>query len=156
MLELGCRDPVEQVEVVKANDPHRQRIADLFTTWDHCHGNAPIRAANLAEPVRQIIDPQGRGRQFVVAALLKLANTRAAGFVLMRQEAVGEWGAATYSLCRTKAATADASGHRDHRGHRNDPVPMPPMTPMPEGRTALEQMLEGDADYVSVGWRDRI
>jgi hypothetical protein len=71
-------------------------------TWDRCHGNAPTRAANLAEPVRQIIDPQGRGPQFVVAALLKLANTRAAGFVLTRQEAVGKWGTATYSLGRTR------------------------------------------------------
>ena len=30
LLTLGCRDPVERIEALKANDPRRQRIAELF------------------------------------------------------------------------------------------------------------------------------
>jgi hypothetical protein len=119
LLELGCRDPVEQVEVVKAHDPNRERIAELFTIWNRWHGSAPTRVADLAEAVRYVIDPQGRGRQYVASFLGKLTGTRAAGFVLTRQEAVGEWGAASYSLCRTKSAPQmppGIGGHRDHRG----------------------------------------
>jgi hypothetical protein len=55
----------------------------------------------LAEPVRALVDPQGRGRQYVAARLGQLAGTRAGGFVLTREEAAGKWGAATYSLVRT-------------------------------------------------------
>jgi hypothetical protein len=46
----------------------------------------PIKASNLAEPVKAIGDPQGRGRQYLATFLSGLANTRAAGFVLTRQE----------------------------------------------------------------------
>jgi hypothetical protein len=127
LLTLGCRDPVERIEQVKAQDPHRQRVAELFRAWDHHHGNAPIKAADLAESVRQIIDPQGRGRQFLASRLVRLAGTRAARFVLTRQEPVGVWGAATYSLRRVASEADNGIGHR---GHRDDPAPMPPMPPM--------------------------
>ena len=33
LLVLGCRDPVERIEALKANDPRRQRIAELFQVW---------------------------------------------------------------------------------------------------------------------------
>jgi hypothetical protein len=146
LLTLGCGDPVEQVERVKAHDPHRQRIADLFDCWQRWHGDAAIKAGNLAEPVRQIIDPQGRGRQFVVAFLGNLANTRAAGFVLTRQEAPGEWGVATYSLRRTSAQASDGNGHRGHGDHMDDPAPMPPMDPMPDEAGTTEPSIDDDGD----------
>src|ERR1700730_153679 len=48
-------------------------------------------------------------RQFMAARLVQLAGTCAGGFVLTRQEAVGKWGKATYSLVRTaKAAQTGA------------------------------------------------
>jgi hypothetical protein len=128
LLTLGCHDPVERVELVKAQDPYRQRVAELFQVWDRRHDDTPVKVADLAEPVRQIIDPQGRGRQYVAAYLGKLAGTRAAGFVLTRQEAVGAWGAATYSLQRTSSEADDGIGNRGHRDHR---APMPPTPPMP-------------------------
>jgi hypothetical protein len=53
--------------------------------------------------VRALIDPQGRNRQFVVAAVVSLAGTRAAGFLLTRQDPPGKWGTATYALRRTPA-----------------------------------------------------
>jgi hypothetical protein len=123
LLTLGCRDPVERIKVAKARDPHRQRIAELFDTWNREHGNAAIKAVDIADSVRSIIDPQGRGRQYV-ATYLRLAGTRAAGFVLTRQEAVGTWGAATYSLRKTEAA--GSMRHRDHKA----PMPSMPLCPM--------------------------
>lgn len=176
LLTLGCRDAVEQIAVVKAHDPHRRQIAEVFTVWNRCHGNAPIRAADLAEAVRQVIDPQGRGRQFVTAALDKLSDTRAAGFVLTRQEPVGRWGTATYALFPTSAEGSDGTGHRDHRGHGDDLTPMTPMPPMAPaahfgidlnddaafwyGRKAPRAVVEAasgaKAASAPVGWRERV
>src|SRR5215472_1212075 len=137
LLTLGCRDPVERVEMLKAHDPHRQKIAELFKAWWTHHKDELIRASELAEPVRRLIDPLGRGRQFVATALGRMAGTRAAGFVLVRQEAGGKWGAASYALHQTTTDPASGIGHRGHRGHIvADPIPadpMTPMTPMPDG-----------------------
>jgi hypothetical protein len=135
LVTLGCCDPVEQIEVAKARDPHRQQIRELFRTWYGCHGETPIKASDLAESVQRIIDAQGRGRQYIATRLGNLAGTRADGFVLTRQDAVGAWGAATYSLRRAASETNDDIRHRDHRDHR---APMPPMTPMPDEGDARE------------------
>jgi hypothetical protein len=132
LLTLGCRDPVERVEVLKEHDPYRQNIAELFKTWWKHHDAEPVRASELAEPVRRLIDPLGRGRQYVATALGRMAGTRAAGFVLVRQEAGGKWGAASYALHQTQNDALSGIGHRGHRGHRGtDPLPADPMTPMP-------------------------
>jgi hypothetical protein len=126
LLTLNCRDPVERVELVKAQDPHRQQITELFRTWHVCHRDSPMKAADIAEQVAKIIDPQGRGRQYVVARLATLAGTRSAGFVLTRQEAAGTWGAATYALHQTTFQVEEDKEHRDHRGQS---APMPPTPP---------------------------
>lgn len=63
LLTLGCRDPVEQVRALKANDPRRMSIVEQFTTWWAHHKDQPVTAAKLAEPVVKLIDPQSRGRQ---------------------------------------------------------------------------------------------
>ena len=101
LLALGCCDPVVRIERVKADDPQRGQIIELFETWHAHHGEKPTTAANLAEPVRALLDPQGRSRQFVAARLTRLAGTCAGGFALTRQETVGEWGRSTYALRRT-------------------------------------------------------
>jgi hypothetical protein len=68
----------------------------------------------------------------VATTLGRMAGTCAAGFVLMRQEADGKWGAASYALHQTTTDAASGIGHRGHRGHRvSDPIPADPMTPMP-------------------------
>ena len=54
LLALGCRDPVERVEMVKADDPQRRRIVELFETWAVHHAERPIKAVDLAEPVLSI------------------------------------------------------------------------------------------------------
>jgi hypothetical protein len=137
LLALGCRDPVERIEALKANDPRRQRIADMFRTWWELHGATPIRANQLSDPVKAIADPQGRGRQYIATFLSGLAGTHAAGFVLIRQEPAGKWTAATYTL--TPAASMGRTGHRTDRTDgpngavSKPPVgPMGPMGPMPD------------------------
>ena len=127
LLTLGCADPVERIETLKANDPRRQHLAELFNTWWEHHGATPMKAKDLHEAVQKIIDPQGRGRQFLSNKLTSLAGTRAAGFVLTRQAASGKWGTATYALVQP----GDGIGHRDHRDHRDDgtSAPYAPMNP---------------------------
>ena len=60
-----------------------------------------MKACDLAEAVRALIDPQGRGRQYIATRLTQLAGTCAGGFGLSRQAPAGKWGAATYALQRT-------------------------------------------------------
>ena len=85
---------------MKSDDPHRRQIVELFEAWNLHHGQRPVKAAALAEPVRALLDPHGRGRQHIAARIMQLAGTRAGGYVLTRQEAAGKWGASTYSLLR--------------------------------------------------------
>jgi hypothetical protein len=65
LLALGCRDPVERIDKIKSDDPHRRNIVELFETWNAEHGDEPVKAKALAEPVRGLLDPQRRGRQFM-------------------------------------------------------------------------------------------
>lgn len=102
LLTLGCRDPIEAIAQAKANDPHRARIAEMFLEWWDCHHDLPMKANDLAEAVKDLADPQGRGRQFLAAQLGKLAGTRAGGFVLTKQESAGRWNGATYALKRAE------------------------------------------------------
>jgi hypothetical protein len=81
---------------------------------------------DLHEDVRAVIDPQGRGRQFLTSAIRNMEGTRAAGFMLTCQRAAGKWGTATYSLRKT-TETKFSDGcqeHRDHRGHRAEGQPL--------------------------------
>jgi len=108
LFALGCRDAVERIDGVKADDPQRRRIVELFETWDAHHEERPIKAADLAEPARALVDPQGRGRQHIAARLTQLAGTCAGGFILTRQDPVGKWGASTYALRRTASPVTKA------------------------------------------------
>jgi hypothetical protein len=101
LLSLGVRDPVERINAIKASDPDRRKIAELFDIWLTHHGESPVAAAGLAEPVRKIIDPQGHGRQFVAAELARLANTRLGGSELTQQKPSGKWSRATYAVQRS-------------------------------------------------------
>jgi putative DNA primase/helicase len=134
LLALGCRDPVERIGTIKANDPRRQRIAELFNSWRDCHGSSPMKASQLAVSVKAIVDPQGRGRQFISTSLSRLVGTRAAGSVLTRQEPAGKWTAATFALI--DAASANPLGHRTDRvdglGGGEPTAQASPMGPMPD------------------------
>jgi hypothetical protein len=124
LIALGCRDPIERVESIKAHDPRRQRIVELFEAWWLHHASAPVKVSQLADAVRAIADPQERGRQYLSTFIASLAGTHAAGFVLSRQEAAGKWTAATYALKQT------AAGHRTDRADHKSTGPNSPMGPM--------------------------
>ena len=114
LIALGCQDPVERVSEAKKRDAHRQSVAQLFNVWRKHHRDEPVAASKIHEEVRECVDPQRRGRQYVASVLEKHVGIRIAGFVLTRQETAGRWGAATYALIPTDRAEE----HRDHRGHR--------------------------------------
>jgi hypothetical protein len=100
LLALGCVDPVQRISTLKARDPQRLLVYEIFTTWERCHGNKPVAVSQLDAAVIELIDPQTRGRQFRASAVANLVGTRAGGFVLTKQEPIGKWGHATYALRR--------------------------------------------------------
>lgn len=146
LLALGCCDPVERIEALKANDPWRKRVVELFGAWwEHHHGDR-VAVSQLADPVKVIADPQDRVRQYLAGLNAGKVGTNAGGFVLTRHVGQGRWSTATYVLKRTP--TSEVIGHGDRRGHRGHtadpttselpaPAPddapgdgVPPMTPM--------------------------
>jgi hypothetical protein len=156
LVALGCQDPVLRVGEAKERDGRRQVITDLFQTWWKIHQDRPVTVRDLADAVKSIADPQGRGRQYLVSYLEKLINTRMAGFVLTRQAAPGKWGPATFAL----KLTSEAEKHRDHRGHRADEEP-PSWTDAPYAPDAdLLPVANGhavevsDAPYDAYGFAD--
>ena len=135
-MTLGCKDPVEQARAAKANNPRRRHTAELFAAWWEHHKDRPMAAAKLAEPVLTLIDPHGRGRQYVATRLMQMDGTRAGGFVLTRQPPAGKWTAATYRLGQTETNATEGTRHRRHRTHgaqtAPDQPPVRPMDPMPD------------------------
>jgi hypothetical protein len=130
LLALGCKDPVERIAEAKANDPRRQKTAEIFGAWWEAHEDAPVTAAALDQSVLCLIDPQNRGRQYVARFVTSLAGVRLAGFVMSKQEPAGKWTAATYALHKTSAANS----HRTHRTHQADASPISPTSPMPQSQ----------------------
>ncbi len=139
LLTLGCCDPVERIDLLKSKDHRRQRVAELFATWWQYHGSSPLTANDLDYRVKAIVDPQGRGRQYLAVVIGGLAGTRAAGFVLTRQPSAGRWTATTYAL--TQEPVVDGTGHRSHGPNGRTPHPM---GPMPDG-TNNEHWLDGSS-----------
>jgi hypothetical protein len=119
LIALGCQDPAERISEAKQRDGRRQVMADLFTIWWERHADLPVTVSELHEDVKQVLDPQGRSRQYRASQVEKLSGTRLAGFVLTRQASPGKWGVATYALKKT----GEPEGHRDHRGHRANGLP---------------------------------
>ncbi len=126
LVALGCRDPALRVADAKAKDPRRQRVAEIFAAWWTAHGDRPVAVADLAEPVRAVADPAGRGRQYMATVVRGLDGTRAAGFALTRSPSAGRWTPDRYAL---RQAPGIGSGD-----------PMPPMPPMPSEVAGAESM----------------
>jgi putative DNA primase/helicase len=85
LVALGCCDPVERIDRIKADDPSRRQVVDLFNRWHACHGSQPMRVTELVKSVTAIIDPRRRGQQHVVTRLTQLTGTCAGGFILTQQ-----------------------------------------------------------------------
>jgi hypothetical protein len=136
LLTLGCCDPVERIQVLKAHDPKRLHVVEVFSAWWENHGNKRVTAGQLGDAVRAVIDPHNRGRQYLARAVAGLSGTNAGGFVLTREAGSGKWSPATYVL--NKIEPEKVTRHRDHRGHPVSADPMRPMTSMPHEVTDEE------------------
>ncbi len=82
LLALGCGDPIERLAAIKASDPQRAAVKEIFDTWWENHRDTEVRALDLAEPVRRALDPRDRGRQYLIRKVQSLAGTRLAGYAL--------------------------------------------------------------------------
>jgi hypothetical protein len=120
LLTLGCTDPVERISEVKSKDPRRRQIEAILTTWWDRHGGAPLKASSLHSDVVALIDPQGRGRQFLAAAVEKIVGTRVGGLTLTVERGDGKWAVSTYAVHHTTASAEHHAEHRGHGGHRAD------------------------------------
>ncbi|WP_376091229.1 hypothetical protein ACE7GA_21345 [Roseomonas sp. CCTCC AB2023176] len=110
LLALGCQDPAVRIAEAKAADPRRQAIGELFAAWWATHGTAEVTIAALADAVKVIADPAGRGRQYLATRIAGLAGTRAGGFVLMVHRPEGRHSPDRYSLRETAPASPASMG----------------------------------------------
>jgi hypothetical protein len=125
LLTLGCADPVERLHEIKARDPKRQRVTEIYATWFEHHKSAPVKVSDLAEEVvAKISGGAPMTRQRVATEVGKLEGTRAGGFVLTREKPKGKWSPSTYRLemparqPESPATAQDGESIGGHRGHR--------------------------------------
>jgi hypothetical protein len=93
LLALGCKDPVQRIAAMKLQDPHRQKLHDLFAVWWERHGGDKMTAFELHDDLKAVLveDPKMRTRQRISAELGKLDGTRLGGFVLTRKPPDNKW-----------------------------------------------------------------
>ena len=114
---LGCQDPANRVVEAKQQDVQRQQVTEIYSAWWDKHGDRPTSVNDLCEEVKVLIDPQLRSRQYLSAKVQKLAGTRIAGFVLIKNKQDAKWTPVTYTLKKT-----DQTQERGvHRGHQEPP-----------------------------------
>jgi hypothetical protein len=99
LLALGCQDPVERIEVLKANDPRRQRIAELFEAWWGQHGSSPQKVNQLAEVVIRIADPPGGASSSRASGIGPIGPIGRGGLGLSVLCPTGTGGAEPLGLC---------------------------------------------------------
>jgi hypothetical protein len=91
LLALGCRDPIERLADIKAADPRRRQLIEVFNLWHYHHSDRPVTATELHLAVKEAIDTDARrngeelqfSRQKVAGFLRAHTNTRAGGFHLL-------------------------------------------------------------------------
>jgi hypothetical protein len=91
LLTLGCRDPVDRLAEIKANDPRRRMLVSIFEIWWTVHRDQMMQAKDLAPEVLEQIfpkaarNPEGKlqvSRQQVVGFLTKHAGAYVGGYSL--------------------------------------------------------------------------
>jgi hypothetical protein len=90
LLSLGCRDPVERIAEIKAADPTRRAILAVFETWWAHHEGREVKAADLHDAVKVLLDPKAvvvdgklkASRQVIAWWLQRHKGTRVGGYWL--------------------------------------------------------------------------
>jgi hypothetical protein len=89
LLALGCKDPVDRIAEIKANDPRRRAAVDFFEVWWAIHNSMIIKVNDVGIEVAQQIDDKATrkddgsivfNRQKVALFLRSLAGTRVGGY----------------------------------------------------------------------------
>ena len=88
LLDLGCQDPVLRIVQIKADDPRRKAIAEVFEAWWRQHGDQPVKANGLHDEVKQLLEPNATmvdgilkyNRQRVARWLVQHKGTRVGGY----------------------------------------------------------------------------
>src|SRR5262249_29019029 len=93
---------------LKASDPDRLLVVEIFRTWWKYHRDNDVKGNDLCDAVKALLVPdrKKRTRQAVASRLRKLDGTRLAGFHLTSNkddENKGKWSGITYRLIRLKA-----------------------------------------------------
>jgi hypothetical protein len=130
LLTLGCRDPVERLTAMKQTDPGRSFLVALFNKWWEIHGDQQVTAHGLDDKIKEMINPEKTGRQYVTAFLNKLTSppTRIGGYALTRFDPAGKWSAALYMLVRTtteedkngNGVFGDSQNHEKRENRENE------------------------------------
>ncbi len=108
LLALGCRDPVERLAALKAADPHRRAMLEIYTAWQKAHGDRAVAASELDDSVTQLIDPR-LSRQALAAKVAQMVGTRIGGWTLVAIDPAGRWSAKLYRLVRGAVSVATAT-----------------------------------------------
>ena len=104
--ETDLLDPsrtVERIDAMKAEDPQRQEMEEIFLSWWKHHRDNEVKAHELHEVVCSLVDPQfaNNRRHRVTYRLNQWLEMRVAGFHLTSNRAYrGKWSKTKYRLLR--------------------------------------------------------
>jgi hypothetical protein len=95
LLTLGCRDPIDRTAELKAADPQRMQLVEVFERWRICHAKDELKASDLNDAVLMLIDERAEQRegglkyrrQTVQAFLAQCTDTMVAGYTLLARKA---------------------------------------------------------------------
>lgn len=82
-----------------------------------------MKVHDLHHDIRELIDPQNRGRQFIASFLGSHTGTRLGGFVLTKQDPAGKWGTVTYALIRGDGREPPVGETEKETGRRDEEPP---------------------------------
>jgi hypothetical protein len=101
----------------------------------------PVTVAELHQDALDLINPQGKPRQWVAAAVERRVGTRIGGWVLTRSKS-GHWEAATYALVEAEEGQYRAADLLDRVGAAQAQQwiahPFAPLLERPERQPAFQ------------------
>jgi hypothetical protein len=62
LFSPGTRNPVERIAAIKANDPRRRALIEIFEIWSNKHGSAKLKATELNAAVLELSDTRASRR----------------------------------------------------------------------------------------------